>query len=51
MVLYDDLNNMNITTLEDMPLRTHENMQEVKENSQGREYSVHPVENAFWKFP
>ena len=46
----DDLNNMNLTT-ENMPSRTHKNMQEIIENGQEKEYSVHPVENTFWKFP
>jgi hypothetical protein len=36
---------------ENMPSRTHKNMQEIIENGQEKEYSVHPVENAFWKFP
>lgn len=50
MVPQNDLNNMDLEP-ENMPLRTHENMQEVKENGQGKEYSVHHVENAFWKIP
>jgi len=50
MVLQDDLNNMNIAS-ENMPPRTHENMQEVIRNGQEKDFSVHSVENAFWKFP
>ena len=50
MVLQSDLNNMNIT-LENMPLRTHENMREIIRNDQGKDFSVHSVENAFWKLP
>jgi Plavaka transposase len=49
MVLQRDLNNMNIA-LENMPLRTHENMQEIIMNGQNKDYSVHSVENTFWKF-
>lgn len=50
MVLQNNLNNMNIT-LEDMPLRTPENMQEIIGKGQGKDFSVHSVKNAFWKFP
>ena len=50
MVLQGDLNNMRIS-LKDMPLRTHENMQQVIQQGQGKNFSVHSVENAFWKFP
>jgi hypothetical protein len=49
-VLQSDLNNMNIA-LEDMLPRTHENMQKVIQNGQHKEFSIHPVKNAFWKFP
>src|SRR5687767_9844246 len=49
MVERDDVNNMNIT-LEDMPLRTHKNMQEIIREGQGKDFSVHSIENAFWKF-
>ena len=48
MVLRNDLNNMNLT-LEDMPFRTHENMQEII--TQGKDFSIHSVTNSFWKFP
>jgi hypothetical protein len=48
MVLRDDLNRMD---LEPAPFRTHENMQQVIEAGQGKNYSVHPTKNAFWKFP
>jgi len=34
-----------------MPSRTHGNMQKIVKNGQGKEFSVHSVENAFWKFP
>ena len=49
MVFQSDLNNMNIT-LENIIPRTHENMQEVIRNEQHKEFSVHSVENIFWKF-
>jgi len=49
MVLQSNLNNMNLT-LEDMSLRTHENMQNVLGEGKGNDFSVHPVENIFWKF-
>ena len=48
MVSREDLNKME---LEPAPLRTHENMQEVIGADQGKNYSVHSVENAFWNFP
>ena len=50
MVLQSNLNNLNFT-LEDMPLRTHENMQNVLREGQGNDFSLHPVKNIFWKFP
>jgi len=50
MVSQNDLNNMNVM-LEDMPFRTHENMQEIIREDRGKEFSVHSVKNAFWKFP
>ena len=50
MVLQSDLNNMNLG-LEDYMPRTHENMQQAIIDGQGKEYSVHSVKNAFWKFP
>jgi hypothetical protein len=50
MVSQNNLNNMNLRP-ENIPFRTHENMQKIIKNDQGKEYSVHPVENAFWKFP
>lgn len=50
MVLQSDLNNMKLTR-EDILSRTHENMKEIVSAGQGKEYSVHYVENAFWKFP
>jgi hypothetical protein len=50
MVLQSNLNNMDIT-LEDMPPRTHRNMQEIIKNGQDRDFSIHSVVNAFWKFP
>ena len=49
MVLRNDLNNMNLT-LENMPLRTHRNMQEII-STQGKDFSIHSVTNSFWKFP
>ena len=49
MILQNNLNNMGLRP-ENMPSRTHKNMQEIIENGQEKEYSVHPVENAFWKF-
>src|SRR3984957_15757714 len=48
-VLQNDLNNMNIA-LEDISLRTSKNMQEIIWRGQGKDFSVHSVENAFWKF-
>src|SRR5688572_21504757 len=50
MVLQNDLNNMNIT-LENMPPRTYKNMQDIIHKGQGKDFSVHPIENTFWKFP
>lgn len=50
IVSQNNLNNMNLRP-EDMSPRTHKNMQEIIENGQEKEYSVHSVENAFWKFP
>lgn len=50
MVLQNNLNNMDLS-LEDMPFRTHENMKEIIRTGQEKEFSVHSVENAFWKFP
>ena len=49
MVSLDDLNNMDLSP-KNMPSRTHGNMQEIVKNGQGKEFSVHSVENAFWKF-
>src|ERR1051325_11053757 len=49
LVPQNDLNNMSIT-LDDMPLRTHENMQKVIRRNQEKDFSVHSVKNAFWKF-
>src|SRR5256884_5533307 len=48
MVLRSDLNNMNLT-LENIPLRTHRNMQEII-STQGKDFSIHSVTNSFWKF-
>ena len=48
MVLRDDLNKME---LEPASLRTHENMQQVINAGEGKDYSVHTTKNAFWKFP
>src|SRR6266480_1511257 len=45
MVLRSDLNNMNFT-LENMPLRTHRNMQEII-STQGKDFSIHSVTNSF----
>jgi len=50
MVLQNNLNNMDLS-LEDMPFRTHKNMKEIIRTGQEKEFSVHSVENAFWKFP
>ena len=50
MVLQNNLNNMDLS-LEDIPFRTHENMKEIIRTGQEKEFSVHSVENAFWKFP
>jgi hypothetical protein len=50
MVLQSDLNNMSLK-LENVPHRTHENMKQVINDGQRKEYSVHSVENSFWKFP
>ena len=46
MILQNDLNNMNVK-LENMPLRTHENMQEFIRKGRGKDFSVHSIENAF----
>ena len=50
MVLQSDLNDINIT-LKSMPFRTHENMQEIVRDDQGKNFSIHSIKNAFWKFP
>src|SRR5277367_3071079 len=50
MVLQNNLNNMDLS-LEDMPFRTHKNMKEIIRTGQEKEFSVHSIENAFWKFP
>jgi hypothetical protein len=50
MVLMKDLNNMKLVS-DDMMPRTHENMQQIIRNGQEKEFSLHSVENAFWKFP
>ena len=50
MVSQNNLNNMSIA-LENMPLKTHENMKEVIQMGQRKDFSVHSVENAFWKLP
>ena len=50
MVLRDNLNNMNLSS-EDMNPRTPENMQLILRENRGKEFSVHNIENAFWKFP
>ena len=49
MVSLNDLNNMDLSP-ENIPSRTHGNMQEIVKNRQGKEFSMHSVENAFWKF-
>jgi hypothetical protein len=48
MVLQDDINKMDY---ESSPFRTHENMWQVIRDGQGKNHSVHSIENAFWKFP
>ena len=50
MVSQSDLNNMNIV-LENMLSRTPKNMQEVIQNGQEKDFSVHSTKNAFWRFP
>ena len=47
MVLRDNLNQMG---LEPASLRTHDNMRQIIDAGQGKDYSVHSTENAFWKF-
>src|SRR4051812_2246696 len=49
MVLHSDLNNIEVSS-ENMHSRTHDNMQEVIRNGQDKNYSMHFVENTFWKF-
>jgi hypothetical protein len=49
MVLQNDLNNMNLRS-EEIPSRTHNNMQQVIREEKGKEFSVHTTKNAFWKF-
>jgi len=49
MVSQNNLNNMELGP-ENIPGRTHENMQEIINSGQAKEFSVHSVENAFWKF-
>ena len=48
MVQRDDLNKMD---LDSVSLRTHESMQQVIDNGQFQDYSVHPTKTAFWQFP
>lgn len=48
MVSRNDLNKIDMQA---SPLRTHENMQCVISDGQGKDFSVHSTENAFWKFP
>ena len=47
MVLQNDLNKME---LEPAPLKTHENIQQVINASEEKNYSVHFTKNAFWRF-
>ena len=47
MVPKDNLNNMRISSEDMLALRTHKNMQEVIQRGQEKDFSVHPVENAF----
>jgi len=50
MVLRNDLNNMNLSP-EDMAPRTPQNMQQTISEGRSKDFSVHNVENVFWKFP
>jgi hypothetical protein len=50
MISRDDLNNMNVIP-EDIASRTPENMQQVISEGRSKDFSVHNVENVFWKFP
>ena len=50
MVSRDDLNNMDLVAEEMVP-RTPEKMQQVISAGHSKDFSVHTVENVFWKFP
>lgn len=49
MVLRNDLNQMNLEP-ENMPLRTPENMQQIIKEGRSKDFSIHNIENVFWKF-
>jgi Plavaka transposase len=49
MVPQNNLNNMNLRP-EEMPLRTHDYMQQVISEEREKEFSIHSTKNAFWKF-
>jgi hypothetical protein len=49
MVPQNDLNNMNLWS-EEIPLRTHDYMQQIITEEREKEFSIHSTKNAFWKF-
>ena len=50
MVPQNDLNNMNLR-VEEIPTRSHNNMQQIISESKEKDFSIHIIKNAFWKFP
>src|SRR5256884_4828511 len=49
MVLQNNLNNMNFWS-EEIPLGTHDYMQQIITEKREKEFSIHSTKNAFWKF-
>ena len=49
MVPQNDLNNMNLWS-EEIPLRTHDYMQQIITEEREKEFSIYSTKNAFWKF-
>ena len=49
IVSQDNLNNM-VLQIEEIPFRSHDNMQQVIRENKGKDFSVHTTKNAFWKF-
>ena len=49
IVPQNDLNNMNLWS-EEIPLRTHDYMQQIITKEREKEFSIHSTKNMFWKF-